>query len=374
MKILELTNYSAGICGVWQRVQQEAKLLSQRGHEVEVFSSNCVKGSNKIASESDSLERIKIKRFPALNLGGESFLKWDFEKEFVRFNPDVIIAHGYRHIHTSKALFLAEKYHKRVILVTHAPFVENDFTRSFLSKIAVKIYDSFVGPRLINRFDKIVHITQWEVKYLEELGVEKNKLIYIPNGVPEEFFKKRKKVLNLNNIIFLGRISPVKNLELLILTASKFRKKNSSAKVYIVGPAEEDYLNNLKRLISENNLSDSVLFLDPVYDLDKKIELLNNHGIFVLPSRRDAMPQSLIEAFSLGMICVSSNTQGGKEIISDGKDGFLFELETADDLQLVLSRIYSMKKNVLSRISSNAVKRANDFRWTNLIKNLEKVL
>ena len=40
LKILELTNFSAGICGVWQRVKQESLELSKRGHTVIIFSSN----------------------------------------------------------------------------------------------------------------------------------------------------------------------------------------------------------------------------------------------------------------------------------------------------------------------------------------------
>ncbi|MEK6848555.1 MAG: hypothetical protein AABX65_02900 [Nanoarchaeota archaeon] len=63
MKILELTNYSAGICGVFQRVKQEAELLSKK-HEVMIFSSNATKGSKEIAKPEDLLNGIKIKRFP----------------------------------------------------------------------------------------------------------------------------------------------------------------------------------------------------------------------------------------------------------------------------------------------------------------------
>ena len=42
MKILELTNYTAGGCGVWARVKNEAELLSKRGYDVRIFSSNFI--------------------------------------------------------------------------------------------------------------------------------------------------------------------------------------------------------------------------------------------------------------------------------------------------------------------------------------------
>ncbi len=78
MKILELTNYSAGICGVWNRVKEEAARLSKKNHEVVVFSSNFTKGSDEIAKSKDKIGGVLIRRFPARKLGGESFMKWDF--------------------------------------------------------------------------------------------------------------------------------------------------------------------------------------------------------------------------------------------------------------------------------------------------------
>ena len=51
MKILELCPFSAGVCGVWTRVLEESKRLSDKGHEIKVFSSNFIKGTNEIATK-----------------------------------------------------------------------------------------------------------------------------------------------------------------------------------------------------------------------------------------------------------------------------------------------------------------------------------
>ena len=94
MKILELCNYSAGICGVWNRVKEESERLSKLGHEVKIFSSNLEKGTNKIVSEDDIIGDVLIRRFSARRLGGESFMLWNFEEEALKFKPDVIIDAG----------------------------------------------------------------------------------------------------------------------------------------------------------------------------------------------------------------------------------------------------------------------------------------
>ncbi|MFH1425108.1 MAG: hypothetical protein ABIG28_00035, partial [archaeon] len=80
MKILEISPFSEGICGVWTRVKNESEQLSKKGHEVTVFSSNIIRGSGKIefAKESEILGKIKIRRFQTKKQFGENTFFWDF--------------------------------------------------------------------------------------------------------------------------------------------------------------------------------------------------------------------------------------------------------------------------------------------------------
>ena len=376
LKILELTNYSSGVCGVWQRVKQESEELSKKGYEVMVFSSNAVKGSSDTAPEVDKILNIKIKRFPFRKLGGESFMLWfkkDAEELAMKFNPDIIIAHSYRHPHTSQAVKLVKKLKQKnkktkAFLVTHAPFGEDSPTHSFLQKIIIKLYDAFVGPRVLRKFDKILPITKWEMPYLRKLGIGQEQIFYSPNGIPAEFYKKKSRCKHMKNILFLGRISPIKDLEVLIKSM-----KDSELKLNIVGPAEEDYKNKLLELIKIQKINNAN-FLPPVYDLTKKIDIIDKHEIFVLPSKREGMPQSLIEAMARGKIVISSNNRGSKEIIQDNQNGFLFNV--GDDKQLAeifkrIRHLSNMEKVQMQNNARNSVKR---FRWSKIIKKLEDLI
>jgi glycosyltransferase involved in cell wall biosynthesis len=192
MKILELCDFSAGICGVWNRVREESVRLKERGYDVLVLSSNLTKGNDKIAEQEDEIKGVKIKRFSAKKLGGESFMSWfskETEREIINFKPDIIIAHSYRHPHTIKALRIGKKIGAKVFLVTHAPFAR-ERNRTVIQNIIVLFYDMFIGKKTINNFDKVIAISKWEKTYLVKLGLEEEKIVYIPNGIPEEFFKK----------------------------------------------------------------------------------------------------------------------------------------------------------------------------------------
>ena len=118
MKILEVTVFSHGACGVWNRVKNESIELAKKGYKVLIFSTNIEKDTNKIVPMYDKIEgtEISIRRFPAKKLGGESFMWWFKEeafKEAMKFNPDIILVHGYRHLHTTKCLKLKKILEKQ---------------------------------------------------------------------------------------------------------------------------------------------------------------------------------------------------------------------------------------------------------------------
>lgn len=367
MKILELCHYSAGICGVWNRVREESSRLAKKGHEIRVFSSNLVKGNNNIASSEDEFEGVKIRRFKAKKLGGESFMYWDFKKDALEYNPDVIIAHSYRQIHTTTALRIGKKIGARVILVTHAPFVEGNMTRGFFAKWFVRFYDWFIGPFSLNKLDKIIAITKWEIPYLKRLGIKENKIEYIPNGIPEEFFKFEKR-REENEILFLGRISPIKSLEVLIEAISLI--KNKEVKLEIVGPIEEDYFKKLENIIKKKDLRDRVIFTGVIYDIRDKIKKIDSAKVFVLPSKSEAMPQALIEAMAREKIVIASDNKGARDLIVNGKNGYLFRV--GDFKELARKIDFALSEN--AGIGVNARESVEKFNWDKIIKKIEGLL
>ncbi len=366
MRILELANFSAGVCGVWTRVKEEAFLLSKK-HEVLVCSSNAVKGSNQTAPAEETIGNLKIRRFPYTKLGGEGFLSWNFEQAALDFKPDIIIAHVYRHLHTTKSLKLAKQLNAKVFLVTHAPFVEGDTTRSLFAKQAVRFYDTFFGPRIINKFDSVIAITHWETPYLLKLGCKEEKIVYIPNGIPEVFFKQ-KKSKEEDKILFLGRIAPIKDLEILIQALSLLKDQKLSLE--LVGPPEEKYLQHLKQLVQQFNLEKRVKINPPIYDLKEKIKKIDSAKIFVLPSKREAMPQSLIEAMARGKLVIASSNPGTRDLIETEKNGFLFETGNAQALaQKIEQALHKEKK--LSRVAQKSVRK---FAWNHIHDKIEALI
>lgn len=92
--------------------------------------------------------------------------------------------------------------------------------------------------------------------------------------------------------------------------------------------------------------------------------------VFILPSKREAMPQSLIEAMARRKIVISSDTEGGKEIVKDGKNGFLFNIGDASELANKLD--YALSHNI-SSIKKEARKSVEKYSWDKIIEKIEKL-
>ena len=144
---------------------------------------------------------------------------------------------------------VAEKLNIPCFLVTHAPFLDKKL-RSWKLNLVVNLYDRFVGRKTINKFTKVLAITKWEIPHLLKLGCERDRIICIPNGIPDQFFKQ-KKSKEENKILFLGRVAPIKNIETVIKALPLVEDKE--IKLEIVGPPESGYLEKLKELIFQLN-------------------------------------------------------------------------------------------------------------------------
>ncbi|MDD5133655.1 MAG: glycosyltransferase family 4 protein [Candidatus Nanoarchaeia archaeon] len=371
MKILEITEFSAGACGVWTRVLSESKEFIKLGHKVTVFSSNIEKGTDKTVKSEECIDKIEIKRLKSTGVfyGMPKFTRklfsgnptyFNFKKELMELKPDVVITHLWHH-HSIRAINLCRELGIKCFLVPHAPF---NVKRKFPLNLATWFFNNISavspltsGKRALRKFHKVIAITKWEIPYLLNLGVDKNKIVYIPNGIPDEYFTQ-KAIKPKKDVLFLGRIASVKDIETLL----KATKEIPDINFDIVGPAEENYLKKLE-------LTKNVKILKPVYDLKEKIKIIDEHKIFVLPSKREAMPQVLLEAMSRGKLVISSETDGGKEIIKNGKTGLLFEIGDYKELANLI------KKNIKGNktIQNNAKKEAKNYSWSNLVKEYVKI-
>lgn len=359
LKILILVGYSKGPSGVWQRAKDEAVEFKRRGYDVTIFSSNAVKGKpDERAEEFENMEGVPIIRFPYYKLGGESYMSWNFKFEAIKLNPDIIITHCYRHTHSGTAIKIAKKLDCKCYCVTHAPFVKK---RTLPSKVVVWFKDKFSN---INNYDRIIPISKWEIPFIKQLGygVWPQKIKRIPNPLPDKFFEDKTEAVDPYGILFIGRFSEIKQLHTLIRGVGVSNYENLT----MVGLGEEEYM---KELYQEAKMSKvNIDWTGPIYDFDVKLRIIDEHEIFAMSSRREAMSIALVEAMARGKIVVSSKTDGAKELIKHGVNGFLYDIGDFKKLGEILNNIKEMSEKDKDKIKEEAKDSVREFKMSEVMK------
>ncbi len=137
-----------------------------------------------------------------------------------------------------------------------------------------------------------------------------------------------------HRIVTMGRLGPQKNHAMLIRAFSRFHAFHPDYTLSICG---EGYLRKeLTALIGELGLRDHV-FLEG--RLVKVHEAIRDAEIFVLSSDFEGFSNALLEAMMMGFPCVSTDCEGSKEVIEDGKNGLLVPRGDEDALFRAMLRL-----------------------------------
>jgi glycosyltransferase involved in cell wall biosynthesis len=143
-----------------------------------------------------------------------------------------------------------------------------------------------------------------------------NKLVTIHNGITADASPYSKSENHPLIITMVARFSEQKDHALLLNAVRDIDIRN--IKVQLVG--DGPLLPNIKSLAESLNIGDRVQFLGNRRDVP---ELLTHSDIFVLTSKWEGFPITILEAMRAGLPVICSDVGGCSEAIKDGENGFL---------------------------------------------------
>jgi glycosyltransferase involved in cell wall biosynthesis len=195
----------------------------------------------------------------------------------------------------------------------------------------------------LEKYNYIVAINE-RMKEGYEKNTKKPKIVKIYN------FMDFSKILELSReemdydlddyIISVGSLTENKNHKLLIESFYKLKKEEKNKeKLIILGEGKER--ENLEKLIKKLNLEKEVLLLG---QKKNPYNYILNSKLFVLPSKNEGMPLTLLEALSLGKMIIATRNNGSNEILNS-KYGVLVE----NDINELTNNIYYYLINVDER-------------------------
>ena len=170
----------------------------------------------------------------------------------------------------------------------------------------------------------VVVQTETNKEYFSKDIQKKCRVIYNPINISEylgaALKEKKGKV-----IVSTGRLIQQKNQKLLIDAFSEIAKKYSEYKLVIYG--EGLYRKELEQYIVNKGLTSRVLLPGSVKNIFDEIKTAE---VFVLSSNYEGMPNALLEAMCLGLPVISTNVSGSRDLIVNGENGILVDINDKD--------------------------------------------
>jgi glycosyltransferase involved in cell wall biosynthesis len=191
-------------------------------------------------------------------------------------------------------------------------------------------------------------------------------LAYVPNPIIIPSISESDRD---NSILFLARLVHQKAPDVLVDAFAKFVKQNPGWTLQIAGdgPMQEELTNRVKHY----GITDSVVF----HGLIKNPEhLLASSRIFVLPSRFEGTPNSLLEAMAARLACVVTDASPGPlRLIEHGATGLVVKTDDANDLTSAFQRL-AHDSALCDRLAQAAQERISSFRIENVAAEWERLL
>ncbi len=168
-------------------------------------------------------------------------------------------------------------------------------------------------------------------------------------------------------ILSVGRLEPVKGHKYLIEAFAKV--KNHDWNLCIIGGGSQ--LKYLQHLAKKLGLQDRIHFKGHLFDLSKEF---SSSQIYVLPSIKEGFPNSLIEAMSVPLACISGDYfEGEHDLVKHEFNGLLFKPQNVDELANAISRLID-DEDLRIKLAENAKKVRENLAFDVVAKQLKEFI
>lgn len=350
MKIAIFTNnYLPNPYGVSGSVESFRKEFERLGHEVYIFAPRWKGFADK---------NPRVFRYPAVETNVKIkfpiAIPYSSKINKILSNLNLIIIHSqHPNLLGSAAARWAKKKNIPLVFTWHTLYDQYAHFAPFVPpKIA--IWWAIRNARnYANKCDAVIVPTPSVGEIIKKWGVTNKNITAIPTGVEEEQFAnpnresvRKKYGIKYDEVLLLvvTRLTEEKNMEFLVEAAAGILRDNKNTKFMICG--DGNLKEGLMKKVANVELSEKVIFVGIVPDSEKK-NYYSAGDIFVYASKSETQGMVLTEAMYSGLPIVAVRATGVKDIIEDGKTGFLVsenKKEFGEAVQKLIDDEYLRKK------------------------------
>jgi glycosyltransferase involved in cell wall biosynthesis len=270
-----------------------------------------------------------------------------------KLEPDIIHAHSTFAGFFVRFPFLFVKKRPKIVYCSHGWSFLMD-----LPKYKKRLF-ALIERILSIKTDILINISYNELNNSVKYHLPKEKSIVIYNGI-SEVEKQGYVDIPIDeskiNLLFVGRFDRQKGLDILLNFFSNY--KNNNIRLYIIG----DSVLNDQGIKIPGNVINLGWVKNEIIDLYYK-----KFDAIIMPSRWEGFGLVAIEAMKNKKPVIASNRGALPEIVKNGKNGFIFDLDNMETLQEILDRI---NKDILKKLGEEGYRDFKE-RFTSLRMNIE---
>lgn len=325
-------NFLPGVGGTENATLNIAQELKKQGHEVLVVAPH-YKNENDANLTFPVLRKRSVK-VDANDYYALPFCNKGFFKKVEAFNPDIIHCQTQASM-LSLALKYAKKHNIPCISTIHTKF-------SFCYKNA--IHANFIVKQMLKRIGKKLKKANMVTSVSYGMGEEFKLYGYngefkvIKNGATfTRFANEQIKDLALkqyslseteNILLFVGRMTKVKNIQFIINSLEILNNKNIDFKMIFVGNGDD--LDYFKKQCEQKGIKNKVNFTGSITDKKMLSSLYLNSTIYLFPSIFDNDSLTIIEASLYSLPTIAIQKTDSSERITDNRNGYLIQNDPSD--------------------------------------------
>lgn len=275
-------------------------------------------------------------------------------------NPSLILISGIMEKDYLKLALLAKKENKIVVGTS-----DNHFKGGLRQNIAI-LFSNFIYKRYFD-FMLVPGIFQYE--YQRRLGFKKNKILFPQYSANTELFEQsflNRTTEPKKGILFLGRLHPIKGIEMLVKVHKKlYDSKKIEDKLIIIGDGD---LKNKLNLEHEHIIYYSFMAQKDIINIMSKVKY------FCLPSKSEPWGVVIHEATAAGLPIVTTLHCGAATVfVKQGYNGYLFDSDNEDQLEDILLKMNAKSNDeldLMSKRSFDLSKQIQPEMWAESLINL----
>lgn len=285
----------------------------------------------------------------------------NIRKYFIRGNYDVEVAfcEGY----STKIIGNSGKRNCKKIAWVHTDVIKNPWSE--------KIFGSAEEEKkCYEKFDAIVCVAEtMKESFIKKYGMaEKVHVLYNPLDF-ESVIKKSAEKTDFNfgdgmKFVLAGTFIKIKGFDRFVKVCKRLKDDGEHFSALIMGDGEEK--ENIKKIIAETNLGDTVKILDFQTNPYKYIA---HSDVYVCSSYAEGYSTAVSESVALNVPVITTECSGMREIFGENECGIICE-NSEDGLYNAMKKVLK-DPSLLKKFSAEEKKRANDFSLKKRMKAIE---